>query len=43
MTLDVGLRDYDLRSVPEYARKVEAIGCDCLWTSDDDEEEDGDL
>ena len=34
MTLDVGLTDYDLRAVPEYAHKVEAIGYDCLWTSE---------
>ncbi len=34
MMLDAGLRDYDLRLVPEYARKVEAIGYDCLWTSE---------
>jgi probable F420-dependent oxidoreductase len=34
MTLDIGVRDYDLRAVPEYARKMEAIGYDCLWTSE---------
>jgi len=34
MTLDVGMRGYDLRAVPEYARKAEAIGYDCLWTSE---------
>jgi probable F420-dependent oxidoreductase len=34
MRLDVGMADYDLRTVPEYARKVEAIGYDCLWTSE---------
>jgi len=34
MILDVGLRDYDLLSVPEYARKMEAIGYQCLWTSE---------
>lgn len=34
MLLDAGMRDYDLRTVPEYARKVEAIGYDCLWTSE---------
>jgi probable F420-dependent oxidoreductase len=33
MILDVGMRDYDLQAVPEYARRVEAIGYDCLWTS----------
>ena len=34
MKLDVGLRDYELPSVPESARKMEAIGYDCLWTSE---------
>jgi len=34
MLLDVGMRDYDLRTVPDYARKVEAVGYDCLWTSE---------
>jgi probable F420-dependent oxidoreductase len=34
MILDVVLRDYDLQSVPEYARRVEAIGYGCLWTSE---------
>jgi len=34
MTIDVGISDYDLRAVPEYARKAEAIGYDCLWTSE---------
>jgi probable F420-dependent oxidoreductase len=34
MTLDVGIRDYDLQAMPEYARKMEAIGYDCLWTSE---------
>jgi probable F420-dependent oxidoreductase len=34
MMLDVGMRDYDLRAVPAYARKAEAIGYDCLWTSE---------
>ncbi len=34
MLLDAGMRDYDLRTVPEYARKVEAIGYHCLWTSE---------
>jgi probable F420-dependent oxidoreductase len=28
------MADYDLRTVPEYARKVEAIGHNCLWTSE---------
>ncbi len=34
MKLDVGVRDYDLQAMPEYARKMEAIGYDCLWTSE---------
>lgn len=34
MKLDVGLRDYDLRGVPEYARRMESVGYDCLWTSE---------
>ena len=34
MILDVGMRDYDLQAVPECARKVEAIGYGCLWTSE---------
>jgi probable F420-dependent oxidoreductase len=34
MKLDVGIVDYDLRGVPQYARKAEAIGYDCLWTSE---------
>jgi probable F420-dependent oxidoreductase len=34
MILDVGMSDYDLQAVPEYARKVEAVGYGCLWTSE---------
>jgi hypothetical protein len=34
MILDFGMRNYDLQAVPEYARKVEAIGYGCLWTSE---------
>jgi probable F420-dependent oxidoreductase len=34
MRLDATLRDYDLRAVPEYACRAEAIGYDCLWTSE---------
>ncbi len=34
MILDIGLRDYDLRGVADYARQVEAAGCGCLWTSE---------
>jgi probable F420-dependent oxidoreductase len=34
MKLDLALRDYDLQTVAEQARKAEAIGYDCLWTSE---------
>lgn len=34
MKLDAGLVDYDLRTVPAHARKLEQIGYDCLWTSE---------
>lgn len=34
MKIDAGLRDHDLRGVPEQARKLESIGYDGLWTSE---------
>ncbi len=34
MKLDIGLRDYDLQTVPVQARRAEAVGYDCLWTSE---------
>ena len=34
MLLDIALRDYDLQSVPEFAQHAEAIGYDCIWTSE---------
>jgi probable F420-dependent oxidoreductase len=34
MKLDIGLRDYDLRTVSAWARQVESAGCDCLWSSE---------
>lgn len=34
MTIDAGIRDADLRSVVDYARKMQAMGYDCLWTSE---------
>jgi len=34
MKLDAALRDYDLQAAPEYARKMEAMGYNCLWTSE---------
>jgi len=32
--LDVGMLTHDLKSIPEYARKVEALGYDCLWSAE---------
>jgi len=32
--LDVGMLTHDLRTIPDYARKVEAMGYDCLWSSE---------
>jgi probable F420-dependent oxidoreductase len=32
--LDVGMLTHDLRSIPDYARKVEALGYDCLWSAE---------
>ncbi len=34
MKFDAGVRDYDLRAISEYARKVETAGYDCLWSSE---------
>ena len=34
MKLDVGMRDYNLRAVAANAPKAEALGYDCLWTSE---------
>lgn len=34
MLLDVALRDYDLNAVPDFARRAEATGYDCIWTSE---------
>ena len=34
MKLDVGMLPHDLQSIPAYARKVEALGFDCLWSSE---------
>jgi len=34
MKLDIGLLDYDLGTVAAHAPKVEALGYDCLWTSE---------
>jgi probable F420-dependent oxidoreductase len=32
--LDVGMLTHDIKSIPAYARKVEALGFDCLWSSE---------
>jgi probable F420-dependent oxidoreductase len=32
--LDVGMLTHDLKTIPDYARKVEALGFDCLWSSE---------
>jgi probable F420-dependent oxidoreductase len=32
--LDVGMLTHDLKTLPAYARKVEALGYDCLWSSE---------
>src|SRR5512141_3450392 len=34
MKIDAGLRDYDLNAVADFARQLEAAGCDCLWSSE---------
>jgi probable F420-dependent oxidoreductase len=32
--LDAGMLTHDLTAIPTYARKVEALGFDCLWSSE---------
>jgi probable F420-dependent oxidoreductase len=32
--LDIGMLTHELKSLPDYARKVEAIGYDCLWSAE---------
>jgi probable F420-dependent oxidoreductase len=34
MKLDVGMLTHDLKGIADYARKVEAMGFDCLWSSE---------
>ena len=34
MKLDVGMLTHDLKSIPAYARKIEALGYDCLWSAE---------
>ena len=32
--LDIGMLTHDLKTLPDYARKVEAMGYDCLWSAE---------
>jgi probable F420-dependent oxidoreductase len=32
--LDVAMLTHDLKQIPDYARKVEALGYDCLWSAE---------
>ena len=32
--LDVGMLTHDLKTTPDYARKIDAMGYDCLWSSE---------
>jgi probable F420-dependent oxidoreductase len=32
--LDIGMLSHDLKTLPDYARKVEAMGYDCLWSAE---------
>jgi len=32
--LDAGMLTHDLKTIPDYARRVEAMGYDCLWSSE---------
>ena len=34
MKLDIGMLTHDLKTLPDYARKVEAMGYDCLWSAE---------
>ena len=34
MKLDVGMLTHDLKTIADYARKVEALGFDCLWSAE---------
>ncbi len=34
MKLDIGMLTHDLKTLPEYARKVEAMGYDTLWSAE---------
>ncbi|PYM76272.1 MAG: LLM class F420-dependent oxidoreductase, partial [Candidatus Rokuibacteriota bacterium] len=34
MKLDIGMLSHDLKTLPDYARKVEAMGYDCLWSAE---------
>jgi alkanesulfonate monooxygenase SsuD/methylene tetrahydromethanopterin reductase-like flavin-dependent oxidoreductase (luciferase family) len=32
--LDIGMLSHDLKTLPDYARKVEAMGYECLWSAE---------
>jgi len=34
LKLDVAMLTHDLTQIPDYARKVEALGYDCLWSAE---------
>ena len=34
MKLDIGMLTHDLKTLPDYARKIEAMGYDCLWSAE---------
>jgi hypothetical protein len=34
MKLDSGMLTHDLKTLPDYAHKVEAMGYDCLWSAE---------
>jgi probable F420-dependent oxidoreductase len=34
LKLDIGMLTHDLKSLPAFARKVEALGYDCLWSAE---------
>ena len=34
MKLDIGMLTHDLRTLPDYARKAEAMGYDTLWSAE---------
>ena len=34
MKVDIGMLTHDLKTLPDFARKVEAMGYDCLWSGE---------